>query len=274
MPTSCRSFLAFILKFLIFLQTSIGVCMIVYSIFMLNHWDRHVPDSPALPPPAASPSSSIPSCMYSTRDMEVFGFEMMSGMDDEIGIMFNKLPAPWFIYAFMGLGILTLCISCTGHIAAEAINGCCLSFYSLLITTFLLMEAVCVAFIALNHHWKEDLPYDPTGELKNLLSFIKIYQDIFKWAGIIVLTIQAVSLFLAFSLRAMVSESEEDYDCEDGYYYRGRNSLGNPQSSQLHGSSTGNSRNYFSDLWSSRIRDKYGLNLGGTKYVSLNQQLQ
>lgn len=35
-----------------------------------------------------------------------------------------------FIYDFMGLGILVLCISFLGCIAAEMINGCCLCFVS------------------------------------------------------------------------------------------------------------------------------------------------
>lgn len=35
-----------------------------------------------------------------------------------------------FIYAFMGIGILVCCITCIGHIGAEAINGCCLCFVS------------------------------------------------------------------------------------------------------------------------------------------------
>uniref|UniRef100_A0A7N0U8Z5 Tetraspanin-18 n=1 Tax=Kalanchoe fedtschenkoi TaxID=63787 RepID=A0A7N0U8Z5_KALFE len=278
MPTYCRSFLAFVLKFLIFLQTSIGVCMIMYSLFMLDQRDRHaVPDIPALPPAAASPAPSSPMLLNLGNYRAILGVEMVSGMDDEIGLIFSKLPAPWFIYAFMGMGILTLCISCIGHIAAEAINGCCLSLYSLLITIFLLLEAVCVSFIALNHHWKEDLPYDPTGELHDLLSFIETNQDIFKWVGFVELIIQAMSLLLAFALSAMVStQSEEDYDCEEGNYYdgRGRSSLVSPQSSQLHGSALTNSRNYFSEIWSSRMRGKYGLNSSGTEYVSLNQQLQ
>ncbi|KAJ1390334.1 putative tetraspanin-18-like [Sesbania bispinosa] len=90
----------------------------------------------------------------------------------------------------MGVGILVCCITFFGCIAAEMINGCCLCFYTLLVTVLLLLEAALVGFIAIDHHWQEDLPIDPTGQLESLRSFIEDNLDICQWVGIAVLVIQ------------------------------------------------------------------------------------
>ncbi|KAL8504945.1 hypothetical protein ACS0TY_016228 [Phlomoides rotata] len=110
-------------------------------------------------------------------------------------------PAPWFAYASMGIGILVFCISFIGHIGTEAMSGCCLCFYAILSTLFVLLEVGLVAFITLDHHWQEDILPDPTGELDNLRTFIQENMDVFEWIGIVILTIQACfySLYLHVS---------------------------------------------------------------------------
>lgn len=75
---SClQIFLAFILKFLNYLQTFIGISMILYSIFMLNHWNHqsHVPsEPPSLPPSAPSPFHSSNSDSISLHE----GIDLLS----------------------------------------------------------------------------------------------------------------------------------------------------------------------------------------------------
>ncbi|KAF7818500.1 tetraspanin-18-like isoform X1 [Senna tora] len=186
-----------------------------------------------------------------------------------------KLPTPWFIYSFMGVGILLCCISLLGCIAAEAFNGCCLCFYSMLITVLVLLEAALVAFIAIDHRWEKDLPFDPTGELQSLRSFIEDNIDVCKWVGIAVVVVQALSLLLALNLRATVSTRRTDSDDEDEYDFRSRtrDPLLNHQSGQSSGSTKGDNRGTLSDIWSSRIREKYKLN-SGDKYSSPVQNNQ
>ncbi|KAK9282004.1 hypothetical protein L1049_004915 [Liquidambar formosana] len=276
MRTFCHTSLAFTLKFLNFLQTFVGVSIIVYSLWMLNQWNHRIPISP---PPAPSPDS--PHTLFLSSDnVRVsdqiiplnFAADMVSGFDADIGLHFVKLPAPWFIYSFMAVGVLVCCITCIGHIAAEAVNGCCLCFYTLLTTVLILLEAAFVAFIALDRNWEKDLPFDPTGELDSLRSFIGENVDICKWVGITMLIIQALSLLLALILRAMVSTRRGDYDCEDGCTVEDRREpLLNPQSIQTSGSTKGDARSSYSDIWSSRIREKYGLNSGDAKYNVPNQ---
>ncbi|XP_027365571.1 tetraspanin-18 isoform X2 [Abrus precatorius] len=216
-PNCCHVSLAFILKFLNFLQAFVGVSILVYSIWMLNQWEHRVP-RPPLP--------------------HAYAFYYFDSVN---------LPSPWFIYAFMGVGILVCCITFLGCIAAEMINSCCLCFYTLLVTILLLLEAALVGFIAVDHHWEADLPIDPTGQLDSLRSFIENNLDICRWVGIAVLVVQ-----------------REDFDYEDEYDARGRSwePLLNPQSGQPSGSSKGDNRVNHSDIWSSRMREKYGLNNG------------
>ncbi|KAI4349305.1 hypothetical protein L6164_009910 [Bauhinia variegata] len=266
----CHISLAFVLKFLNFLQAFVGVSIILYSVWMFNQWNHHVPVPPHHPATSLSiPFNSDPAWISAQIRPLNLAIDTVSGFDN--GVDFDtsslKLPAPWFIYSFMGVGILLCCITFLGCIAAEVINGCCLCFYTILITVLILLEASLVAFIAMDHHWEKDLPFDPTGELDSLRSFIEDNLDICKWVGIAVFVIQALSLLLALILRAAVSTRRTDFDYEDGYDIRGRSRepLLNSCSSQPSGSTKGDNRGTISDIWSSRIREKYGLN-SGNKY--------
>ncbi|KAF8392086.1 hypothetical protein HHK36_022427 [Tetracentron sinense] len=245
----CRSFLAFLLKFLNFLQSFVGVSIIIYSIWMLNQWNMH----PGIPPPSApSPDSSVPLLLnsdivrVSEQNLPLnLAEDIVSGFDDVLQFDLIKFPGPWFIYSFMGVGIVVCLITCIGHIAAEAINGCCLCFYTLLTTILLLLEAALVAFIGFDHQWEKDLPNDPTGELESLRSFIEDNVDICKWVGIVVVIIQALSLLLSMILRAMASTREADYDSDNDYaIIRGRTwqPLLNPQLNHTSGSTAGDSK--------------------------------
>ncbi|OAY34701.1 tetraspanin-18 [Manihot esculenta] len=262
--------LAFLLKLFNFLQAFIGVCIILYSVWMLNQWNHRVPSPPpplVLPSLDSSSLSRLPnSNSHSLRVLNLVT-DVAYGIDDGLGLDFNsfKLPAPWFIYSFMGVGIILCTITFIGCIAAEAINGCCLCFYTILKTVLILLEAALVAFIAIDLSWQKDLPPDPTGELQSLRSFIEENADICKWVGITVITIQALALLLAIILRALVSTHRTDSEFEDYENVGGRNwdPLLN-QSGQTSGSGI------HSDIWSSRMREKYGLN-GGDKANALNQ---
>ncbi|KAJ7977126.1 putative Tetraspanin family protein [Quillaja saponaria] len=269
-PNCCHISLAFVLKFLNFLQAFVGVSILLYSVWMLNQWNHHIPITP---PSARSPGVSLSIPMNSQPAWvsgQIFpldvAVDMDSGLDKGVGFDLHslKLPAPWFIYSFMGVGILLCCITFLGCIAAEAINGCCLCFYTILITILIVLEAALVAFIAIDRHWEKDLPFDPTGDLDSLRSFIEDNIDTCKWVGIAVITIQALSLLMGIILRALVSTRKSDFDCEDDLDGRGRTwePLLNPQTGQPSGSTKGDSRGAHSDIWSSRIREKYGLNSG------------
>ncbi|KAK6238982.1 hypothetical protein QUC31_004451 [Theobroma cacao] len=286
-PNCCHVSFAFVLKFLNFLQAFVGVSIILYSIWMLDQWNHHVPIYP--PPIAPSPESFL-SVHFNSRPeigaeaarvFDDFVVGLASGLDNSVGFDLSsvKLPAPWFIYSFMGVGIVLCCITFIGCIAAESVNGCCLCFYTLLKIVLILIEAALVAFIAIDRHWEKDLPFDETGELDSLRSFIEDNIDLCKWVGISVVIVQALSLLVAIILRAMVSSGRRDIDNEDDYEnIRGRTwkPLLNSQSSHTSTSAKTDGKGTHSDIWGSRIREKYGLNSGdrynsADKYNLLNQ---
>ncbi|KAG2240111.1 hypothetical protein Bca4012_022863 [Brassica carinata] len=272
----CHLSFASILKILNFLQAFIGISIIIYSIWMLDQYNRHVPVDP--PHPSQPPTASSPDSYSFSRS----GFEnlnsdslkkpigFVSGLvlgDSGFNLRSLDLPAPWFIYSFMAIGILVCIVTIIGFIAAEAINGCCLCFYSILKTLLIILEAALVGFIAIDRHWEKDLPYDPTGELTSLRAFIEANIDICKWVGVGVVAIQLLSLLLAMVLRAMVSPRQSDLDDEDDYenpINRARENLLAPQANQTSSSGSSNI-----DNWRSRIREKYGLNNGQNQNPSV-----
>ncbi|KAI4341619.1 hypothetical protein MLD38_026319 [Melastoma candidum] len=198
----CHVSLAFNLKLLNYLQSFVGISIVLYSSWMLVYWNDHHP-FPPYPAPAPAPSSSSAAPSDTSFRSRVLGF----GYEDGLGSVVSSfelpaslvwLPAPWclLIYSFMGVGIMLCSISFIGCIAAEALHGCCLCFYVVLVSLLLTAEASLVAFIALDRHWEQDLPSDPTGELDSLLSFIHSNADICKWIGIAVLAVQGLSLMV------------------------------------------------------------------------------
>lgn len=127
----------------------------------------------------------------------------------------------------------------------------------------LLLEAALVAFIAIDQRWEQILPSDPTGELDSLRSFIESNIEMCKWIGIAVVVIQALSLLLSFVLRALASPRRADYDGLDDYDNvegRTREPLLNHKSSTTSGSAKSDARGGHTGIWSSLVREKYGLN--------------
>ncbi|XP_042061063.1 tetraspanin-19-like [Salvia splendens] len=129
----------------------------------------------------------------------------------------NDVPVPWFIYAILGLGASLCVITCSGHIAAETANGCCLYIYMAFVFMIFLLEAAVTADVFLNHNWQEDFPADATGNLDKLEDFVKDNFDICKWIGLSVVAVQGLSMFLAMVLKALGPHSEKYYESDDEY---------------------------------------------------------
>ncbi|KAL3632304.1 hypothetical protein CASFOL_025288 [Castilleja foliolosa] len=117
-----------------------------------------------------------------------------------------EAPIPWFIYTILGLGVTICTITCSGHIAAETVNGCCLYIVSFF-----------TADVFLNHKWEEDFPKDSTGNLNKLKDFIKDNFDTCKWIGLTVVALQGLSLLLAMILNALGPRAERYYESDDEY---------------------------------------------------------
>ncbi|XP_042066179.1 tetraspanin-19-like [Salvia splendens] len=129
----------------------------------------------------------------------------------------TDVPVPWFIYTILGIGASLCVITCSGHIAAETANGCCLFIYMAFVFMIFLLEAAVTADVFLNHNWQEDFPADATGNFDKLKDFVKDNFDICKWIGLSVVAVQGLSMLLAMVLKALGPHSEKYYESDDEY---------------------------------------------------------
>ncbi|KAF3793517.1 Tetraspanin-20 [Nymphaea thermarum] len=266
----CKGFLASMLKFLNYLQTFVGVAIILYSLWMFSHWNHH----DHIPPTSApSPESAYPTmlnlCGSQPKNRKLVENSKHIFFDELAGLMsshleagrsssFEKLPPP------CRLGVLEP--------------------YSLLAAILVLVEAAFVVCILLNKHWEKVtanhfitfekvlfvLPHDPTGEFDNLRSFIQENIEVCEMVGVVVIIIQekkqksnsmptqVLSLLLAIILRAMVTR-RTDYDSENEDDYlrvNHRQPLMIPHEEQSSASASEDRKSDRPDAWRLRMKEK------------------
>jgi hypothetical protein len=141
--------------------------------------------------------------------------------------------------------------------------------YTIPAMAMMLLEAALAAHLTVNEHWIQDLPDDRTGELHNLLSFIHNNLDLCKWVALAIFATQALSLFLAMILRAMLSARTTGYDSDEDFVVI-RRPLLLAQAPPPYLPTTVDTRGFRPDLWSSRMRQKYGLNTSDYTYNTLD----
>ncbi|RLN11218.1 tetraspanin-18-like [Panicum miliaceum] len=181
----------------------------------------------------------------------------------------DLLPGLWFPSLVMAAGLFYCLLLLAGYLAAEINNGCCLCFYTIPAMAMMLLEAALAGHLTVNEHWIQDLPDDRTGELHNLLSFIHNNLDLCKWAALAIFATQALSLFLAMILRAMLSARTTGYDSDEDFVVI-RRPLLLAQAPPPYLPTTVDTRGFRPDLWSSRMRQKYGLNTSDYTYNPLD----
>lgn len=157
-----------------------GIAMVLYSLWMIHVWQKQTGHSP---------------------------------FDDDS----SDYPLPWFIYTFMGLGVLFCMITCSGHIAAETLSGCCLYIYMMLMFLLLVLEGVLLADVFLNRNWEQDFPKDASGNFRELEIFIRENFDFCKWFGLTILVAQGMAFLMGIVLKALGPHRERNYDSDEEY---------------------------------------------------------
>ncbi|KAG5523965.1 hypothetical protein RHGRI_030837 [Rhododendron griersonianum] len=114
---ACRGFWECILKLLNFLLTLVGLAMVGYGIYLFVEYEKSSSSDDST---AIAPSSS---------DMVHLGRPMLMAVSLSNSIL-DDLPKAWFIYLFIGVGVVLFVISCFGCIGAATRNGCCLTCVS------------------------------------------------------------------------------------------------------------------------------------------------
>ncbi|RWR89738.1 tobamovirus multiplication protein 2A-like protein [Cinnamomum micranthum f. kanehirae] len=253
---ACRGFWGCLLKLLNFLLTLVGLAMVGYGIYLLVEWKR---------------TSSVEHIMPGSEDREhiELGRPMFLVMSLSTSIL-DKLPRAWFIYLFIAIGVVLFVISCFGCIGVVTRNGCCLSCYSVLVILLIVAELGCAAFIFFDHSWKEAIPADKTGDFDMIYDFLKKNWKIAKWVALGAVILEALTFFLALIVRA--TNRPADYDSDDEYI-AARSNIRQPLISRQGAPATGtpvagslDQRPVRNDAWSTRMREKYGLNMSAFTY--------
>lgn len=234
--------------------------MVGYGIYLLVEWNKISGDGDD----PISPVSSNPEFLELGRPML-----LVVSLSESI---IDKLPKAWFIYLFIGIGIILFIISFFGCIGALTRSGCCLSCYAFLVILLILAELGAAAFIFFDHSWKDLIPDDKTGNFKAMYDFLKENWKIAKWVALGVVILEALVFLLALAVRA--ANRPPEYDSDDEYINPTRSNVRQPLINNRQGVTatgvpvTGNldqraSRN---DAWSQRMREKYGLDTSEFTY--------
>ncbi|CAN0842827.1 Tobamovirus multiplication protein 2A [Linum grandiflorum] len=272
---ACRGFWECLLKLLNFLLAVAGLAMVGYGIYLFVEY-KHATDDVTFPP-SSSPDSLIQ-----------LGRPMLMAVSLSESI-FDKLPKPWFIYLFIGVGVVLFVVSCCGCIGAVTRNGCCLSCVSSSYTSFIFFDKswqeVSVVTIrysnsVLSQLWYltcdvisvlQQLPVDKTGNFDMVYGFLKENWEIVKWVALGVVVFQALIFVLALVVRAVNRPVEYDSDDElIAPRQQIRQPLMNrpplPPATGVPVAGTLDQRPSRNDAWSTRMREKYGLDTAEFTY--------
>lgn len=248
---ACRGFWECLLKLLNLLLALVGLAMVGYGIYLLVELKK---------------DSSVQTVWLGSNEYVELGRPMLFVMPLSTSIL-DKLPKAWFIYLFIAVGVILFVISCFGCIGTATRNGCCLTCYSVLMILLILVELGCAAFIFFDHSWKEVIPVDKTGDFDTIYGFLKSNWKIAKWVALGAVILEALAFLLALIVRA---SNTPEYDSDDEYIAPNSNihqPLINRQGAPASGVPVaGNLDQRSSNAWSTRLREKYGLNTSEFTY--------
>lgn len=255
---ACKGCLECFLKLLNFLLTLVGLGMIGYGVYLFVEYKNHSSSGHIEPP---------------SFEVIQLGRPMLMSVS-LANTIFDNLPNAWFIYLFIGIGVVLCVISCFGCIGGATRNGCCLSCYSVLIMLLILVELGVAAFIFFDKSWKKEIPMDKTGNFDMIYDFLEDHWDIVRWVSLGAVVLEALVFLLALVVRA--ANRPADYDSDDEYIGGPRQQIRQPLINNNRQPSTAQtppvpatidsrtpSRN---DAWSTRMREKYGIDTSEFTY--------
>ncbi|OIV93421.1 hypothetical protein TanjilG_02958 [Lupinus angustifolius] len=258
---ACKGFWECLLKLFNFLVTLAGLTMVGYGIYLLVEY-KNVSDN----------TLTIPT---DDQTLVQLGRPMLMAVSPSDSI-FNDLPKAWFIFVFIGVGAILFVVSCFGCIGALTRNGCCLSFYAVLVVLLILAELGCAAFIFFDKSWKEEIPTDRTGDFDMIYGFLRENWKIVKWVALGIVIFEALLFLLALIVRA--ANRPADYDSDEEFLnprQQARQPLLNRPAAPATGvplAGTLDQRPSRNDAWSSRMREKYGLDTSEFTYNPSDSQ--
>eukprot|EP00252_Welwitschia_mirabilis_P020313 TRINITY_DN494_c0_g1_i1.p1 TRINITY_DN494_c0_g1~~TRINITY_DN494_c0_g1_i1.p1 ORF type:complete len:280 (-),score=23.83 TRINITY_DN494_c0_g1_i1:454-1293(-) len=253
---ACRWLSECLLKILNFLLMLAGLAMIGYGIYMFIEWKQSSNgiDSGVVPPKGGQ--------------LINLGRPLLLQVTLANNIL-DKLPKAWFIYLFIAVGAILVIVSCSGCVATASQRGCCLCCHILLFVLLILAELALAGFIFFDHQWEEVIPEDKTGQFYKIKDFLEKNIKIVRWVALGVVVLEIFAVILAFIVRSYYSPPE--YDSDDEYLSsrpQARQPLLSRQPTQNAGPSAPvpDQRVARTDAWSTRMREKYGLDTSEFTY--------
>ncbi|KAG7952460.1 hypothetical protein I3843_12G060000 [Carya illinoinensis] len=253
---ACKCFLECLLKLLNFLLSLVGLAMVGYGIYLLVEYER------------STSNTRVDSDVRGDESLILLGRPLLLGVSLSSSI-FDDLPKAWFIFLFIAIGVILFVISCFGCIGAVTRNGCCLTCYSVLVILLILVELGCAGFIFFDKSWEKEIPTDSTGDFDSIYDFLKEHWKIVKWVALGAVVLEALLFLLALLVRAANRPVEYDSDDELIARQQIRQPLINRPPVPAAGvpvASTLDQRPGRSDAWSTRMREKYGLDTSEFTY--------
>ncbi|KHN42626.1 tobamovirus multiplication protein 2A-like [Glycine soja] len=257
---ACRGCWECLLKLFNFILTLTGLAIVGYGIYLFVEFSKASDDDNT---PAISPVSDDSALIQLGRPVL-----MAVSLSNNF---FDNLPRAWFIYLFIGIGVVLFLFSCFGCIGAATRNGCCLSCYSILVALLILVELGCAAFIFFDKNWKEEIPTDKTGDFDAIYGFLIENWNIVKWVALGIVIFEALLFLLALIVRA--ANRPADYDSDEEFINPRQQVrqplLNRPAASPATGlpvAGTMDQRPSRNDAWSTRMREKYGLDTSEFTY--------
>lgn len=251
---ACRGCLECLLKLLNFLLTLVGLAMVGYGIYLFVEYKKASDATLMLSSFISAGPASVQLKQHVLRAVT-------------LNSIFDNLPKAWFIYLFIGVGAIIVIISFFGCIGAVTRSGCCLSCYSVLVILLILAELGCAAFIFFDKSWKSELPTDSTGDFDMIYDFLEENWKIVRWVALGAVVLEAVIFILALMVRA--SNAPPEYDSDDELIaprQQIRQPLINRPPPPATGVPVADQRPGRNDAWSSRMREKYGLDTSEFTY--------
>ncbi|ESW28635.1 hypothetical protein PHAVU_002G005100 [Phaseolus vulgaris] len=253
---ACRGCWECLLKLLNFILSLTGLAIVGYGIYLFVEFSK-ASDGETL---TTSPVSDDSALIQLGRPVLMTVSLSNSFLDN--------LPSAWFIFVFIGIGVVLFLISCFGCIGAATRNGCCLSCYSILVVLLILIELGCAAFIFFDKNWKEEIPTDKTGDFDAIYEFLSENWNIVRWVALGIVVFEALLFLLALIVRAV--NKPADYDSDEEFINpRQQPLLNRPAAAPVTGlpvAGTIDQRPSRNDAWSARMREKYGLDTSEFTY--------
>lgn len=256
---ACRWFAECLLKILNFLLTLAGLGMVGYGIYMMVKWEQD----------SVSINSVIPATANEGEVLRL-GRPLLFLAPLSTSIL-DKLRSAWFIYLFIAVGVILFIISCSGCIAVATRRGCCLCCYTVFVVLLIMIELALAGFLFFDHKWEKVIPTDKTGYFDDIKDFLEKHVKIVRWVALGIVILQVFAVILALVVKA-ANRGPEEYDSDDEYIAARPGSLRQPlvnrPGTQVAAGSTPGSeqRTSRNDAWSTRMREKYGLDTSEFTY--------